>query len=141
VSADVGNLATEAALLLDAVAERLTAKRDFPAGPDGQPAAACPTCGHQPGESCTACPICRFLAVLRGERPEVTERWVDSALTVVQALRSLIPAAGTAAGTSPSGTSPDGAAPAGPPPTGASPTGATTPTGSPPQGLQHIEIQ
>jgi len=118
VSADVGTLATEAALLLDAVSERLTAKRGSPPGPDGESSAACPTCGHQPGESCTACPICRFLAVLRGERPEVTERWVDSALTIVQALRSLIPATE-------------------PPPAGAPPP----PDPPPSQRLQHIEIQ
>ncbi len=125
MSADVGTLATEAGLLLDAVAERLTAKRGPNAGGDSAPVAACPTCGHQPGESCTACPICRFLAVLRGERPEVTERWVDSALTIVQALRSLIPATEAEA----PGARPAGGAPADPPPP------------QPPQRLQHIEIQ
>ena len=121
MNADVGPLATEAGLLLDAVAERLTSKRGGTVGADGEPAAACPTCGHQPGESCTACPICRFLAVLRGERPEVSERWVDSALTIVQALRSLIP-------------TPDA------PPEGPNPTGPPPPTDPPPR-LQHIEIQ
>jgi hypothetical protein len=121
MSADVGTLANEAALLLDAVAAKLAEDRQ-PTGTDGGPLDACPTCGHRPGESCTACPICRFLAVLRGERPEVTARWVDSALTIVQALRALIPEPVPAE----PNTEPDSAAP-------------TSPPGG--QRLQHIEIR
>ena len=96
----------------------MTAKRESTAG-GGETAAVCPTCGHQPGESCTACPLCRFLAVLRGERPEATARWVDGALIIVQALRSLIPAADARRPTSRRHRRPD----------------------PPPQRLQHIEIQ
>jgi len=67
----------------------------------------CPECGSLPGaSSCTACPLCRFMALLRGERPEATARLVDGALLIVRTLRSLVPdppepaAAGTA-GTDP----------------------------------------
>jgi len=60
-----------------------------PLGPDGR----CPECGSVPGASCTACPLCRFLAMLRGERPETTAKLVDGALLIVRALRSLIPEA------------------------------------------------
>lgn len=58
-----------------------------PPGPDGR----CPECGSVPGASCTACPLCRFLAMLRGERPETTAKLVDGALLIVRALRSMIP--------------------------------------------------
>ncbi|HET8590617.1 MAG TPA: hypothetical protein VFM01_13365 [Nakamurella sp.] len=105
----VGPLATEAAQLLDVLAERLAALRDTrPAGDGAETARAaagsggveeadqgpCPQCGHDPGASaaCTGCPLCRLLAVLRGERPESTARLVDGALTVVQLLRALLPA-------------------------------------------------
>ena len=73
--------------MLDAVAARLEAAKgqaEEPARP------VCPSCGHDPAASCTSCPLCRLLAVLRGERPEVTARWTESALTVVQALRTAI---------------------------------------------------
>ena len=114
----VGPLAVEAALLLDVVADRLTALKPDPLGPgptsspggDGGPAAdepagpagpgrplgpdgRCPECGSVPGASCTACPLCRFLAMLRGERPETTAKLVDGALLIVRALRSMIPEA------------------------------------------------
>jgi hypothetical protein len=144
MSAPVGNLASEAALLLDAVAERLESLRsaresaahavddpgntvDDPgaagvpvgaepsSGTDGSTAApgACPRCGHDPAAtpSCTGCPLCRLLAVLRGERPETTARLVDGALSVVQALRSLLPepVAGVAANGPEPGPGPEGA--------------------------------
>ncbi len=117
----VGPLAVEAALLLDVVADRLAAMkpgRPDPAGDDGTGAGAaadrsagngqagpapggrplgpdgrCPECGAVPGASCTACPLCRFLAMLRGERPETTAKLVDGALLIVRALRSMIPEA------------------------------------------------
>lgn len=94
----VGPLAQEAALLLDVMADRLTSIK--PGDPDGDvrpatqtgPAAGrCPECGAVPDAPCTACPLCRFLAVLRGERPEATARLVDGALLIVRTLRSLIP--------------------------------------------------
>jgi hypothetical protein len=112
----------EAALLLDVVADRLTALMPGPPGPGPGPASAaaggptpdaattdepagsgpgrplgpdgrCPECGSVPGASCTACPLCRFLAMLRGERPETTAKLVDGALLIVRALRSMIPEA------------------------------------------------
>ncbi len=92
----VGPLAKEAALLLDVVADRLTSmKPDDDGGTqDGAAGSAtqdrCPECGAVPGGSCTACPLCRFMAVLRGERPEATARLVDGALMIVRTLRSLI---------------------------------------------------
>ena len=95
----IGPLAQEAALLLDVVADRLTSLRAGDADPvaddvaSGAAAAAgrCPECGALPDASCTACPLCRLLAVLRGERPEATARLVDGALMIVRTLRSLIP--------------------------------------------------
>lgn len=98
MSAPVGSLATEAALLLDAIAGRLESLRPGDGlgatAPEEVPAAgACPQCGHDPSaaSACTACPLCRLIAVLRGERPETTARLVDGALTVVRALRALVP--------------------------------------------------
>jgi len=55
------------------------------------PGGRCPECGSVPGASCTACPLCRFMALLRGERPEATARLVDGALMIVRTLRSLVP--------------------------------------------------
>ena len=46
---------------------------------------------HGAGSTCTACPVCRFLAFLRGERPETAVRFVDGALLIVRGLRSLLP--------------------------------------------------
>lgn len=133
----VGPLAVEAALLLDVVADRLTALKPDPPGsgptapgagerasgasttgePAGSAAAGrplgpdgrCPECGSVPGASCTACPLCRFLAMLRGERPETTAKLVDGALLIVRALRSMIPDA-------PAPTPPGAAGPGDPPP-------------------------
>lgn len=84
----VGPLAHEAALLLDVVAARLSSMQ--PAGP-APDAAVCPECGSVTGASCTACPLCRFLAMVRGERPEATAKLVDGALLIVRTLRTLIP--------------------------------------------------
>lgn len=145
----VGPLALEAALLLDVVADRLVSmKAATPPGADGAsdddagsqgpseksvPAAGrCPECGSLPGASCTACPLCRFLALLRGERPEATAKLVDGALMIIRTLRSLIP---------------DAADPAGPP-TGSrsDPSQSQHPSQSHPSpparrgGLEHIDI-
>jgi hypothetical protein len=105
----VGPLALEAALLLDVVADRLTSIKDGAApanknpptsegGDRGQQTsgtqsvdARCPECGSVPGASCTACPLCRFMSLLRGERPEATARLVDGALMIIRTLRSLVP--------------------------------------------------
>jgi len=125
----VGPLALEAALLLDVVADRLESMKSVPpaaepsgdgsgdAEPSDAPttgaAARCPECGSVPGASCTACPLCRFMALLRGERPEATARLVDGALMIIRTLRSLVP---------------DPPDPSAPPTAGA---------GSPHQGQQH----
>ena len=60
------------------------------AGADGR----CPECGSVPGAYCTACPLCRFMALLRGERPEATARLVDGALMIIRTLRSMVPEPG-----------------------------------------------
>jgi hypothetical protein len=83
----------------------------------------CPECGSIPGASCTACPLCRFLALLRGERPEATAKLVDGALMIIRTLRSLVPEQPTPA-----------------------PAGASTSDPHPPPpparrgGLEHIDI-
>jgi hypothetical protein len=128
MSAPVGSLAGEAALLLEAIAGRLESWRAGTGGPvrpgageaagtdpgdemdSGDDAVTpsvpgrCPQCGHDPGETpgCTSCPLCRLLALLRGERPETAARLVEGALSVVQALRALLPEpSGAPAGNSP----------------------------------------
>ena len=112
----VGPLALEAALLLDVVADRLESMKEQTStspgasqgtagNTEGEQAGAtghgpsptlgidgrCPECGSIPGASCTACPLCRFLALLRGERPEATAKLVDGALMIIRTLRSLVP--------------------------------------------------
>ena len=90
----IGPLAQEAALLLDVVVDRLTSMRPGDADADSAGPAVdgrCPECGARPDAACTACPLCRLLAVLRGERPEAAARLVDGALMIVRTLRSLIP--------------------------------------------------
>ena len=150
----VGPLALEAALLLDVVADRLTSIKvsteaaGAPAAgeaPDpqnptqttasGTTAAGtgrCPECGSVPGASCTACPLCRFMALLRGERPEATARLVDGALMIIRTLRSLVP------------DPPDPAAAhaAGSPHQGQQPAGQPAPNQHPGRhgGLEHIDI-
>jgi len=107
---------------------RATQARSVPTlGPDGR----CPECGAIPGASCTACPLCRFLAVLRGERPEATARLVDGALLIVRTLRSLLPEAEQAATASSSGSAGSGEQRQGP----------TTPSARRPGGLEHIDIR
>ena len=189
----IGPLAVEAALLLDVVADRLTAMRppttgggpdpdrdprspsEWPsesesesespsesesespsespspwtstraapgAGPDGR----CPECGSIPGSlsgaACTACPLCRFLAVIRGDRPEATAKLLDGALLIVRTLRSLLPEPDPAAASTGSPGEPNGSAGSR---HGGAPgdrRGAEPPTGPPrrPGGLEHIDI-
>lgn len=51
----------------------------------------CPTCGHDPTRlTCSGCPVCALLAVLRGERPELTATLIDGALSAMSGLRALI---------------------------------------------------
>jgi hypothetical protein len=131
----VGPLALEAALLLDVVADRLESMKntaddappaegtsagagqrsdEHPAADEPRVAAAdstparCPECGSVPGASCTGCPLCRFMALLRGERPEATAKLLDGALMIIRTLRSLVPDPPTTGGS--------GTPPADPPP-------------------------
>ena len=102
----VGALADEAAQLLDALAVRLAQVRQTvgahdsaatagaaapqTAPDDAAPAAAGP---GDDGLQCVGwCPVCRSADLLRGDRPEVAGKLVESAIVVVQALRSLLPA-------------------------------------------------
>ena len=52
--------------------------------------------------TCQWCPICQFVAVLRGERPEVTERVVEAGGALLSAFRAFVdatmPAGGPAGG-------------------------------------------
>jgi hypothetical protein len=45
--------------------------------------------------TCQWCPLCRLMAVARGERPEVSERLAEAGGAVVAALRTLFDGAGT----------------------------------------------
>ncbi len=56
-----------------------------------------PTQGHS-GSDCRWCPLCQFVAVLRGERPEVTERVAEAGTALAAALRALVDAASSAGG-------------------------------------------
>ena len=85
---------------------------------DGPPGAATP----QPDE-CRWCPLCQLIAVLRGERPEVTAALADVLRATADALHAFAAA-------------PEGPRPAGRPPDDAAPTAAA----DPPPVVQRIEI-
>ena len=94
------------------------------------------------GGACTACPLCRFLAVIRGERPEATAKLLDGALLIVRTLRSLLPEPDPAAASTGSPGEPNGSAGSR---HGGAPgdrRSAGPPTGPPrrPGGLEHIDI-
>jgi hypothetical protein len=76
-------LTDEAMRLLAAMQE--WTRQTFPAGRDGHG-----------GPECEWCPLCQFMAVLRGERPEVTERVAEAGAAVASAARALLDAAGSA---------------------------------------------
>jgi hypothetical protein len=136
----VGPLATEAALLLDVVADRLESmKETTAAGAQAAPAedaGRCPECGSVQGAApCTACPLCRFMALMRGERPEATARLVDGALMIVRTLRSMVPDPAAQPGTASSQPQPGAQPPAPHPPHPATPHPPTRRG-----GLEHIDI-
>ena len=54
------------------------ARDNFPPPPNGM---------H--GTTCEWCPLCQFMAVLRGERPELTERVAEAGTALLGALRTL----------------------------------------------------
>lgn len=79
-------LADEAVRLLGVVQE--WTRQTFPAAPEGHGDAA---------PVCQWCPLCQFMAVLRGERPEVTERVTEAGAALASALRAIVDAAASAA--------------------------------------------
>lgn len=60
------------------------ARENFPA-PEGGTA----------GTTCEWCPLCQFMAVLRGERPELTERVTEAGAALLGALRTLAESTGS----------------------------------------------
>jgi hypothetical protein len=60
--------------------------------------------GHANG-TCQWCPICQFVAVLRGDRPDVTERVVEAGTALMSAFRAFVDAAAPPGGGHPA---PDG---------------------------------
>ena len=103
----------------------------------GQPDAAADTdaAGHR---QCVGwCPVCRSADLLRGERPEVAGKLVDSAIVVVSALRSLLPATDASATETPETTASADRSPA------AGGSGSDQPGDSPlrPPGIERIDIR
>ncbi len=76
----VGSIGEEAAKLVEAVHE--WARRSL-----GDPATAHIATG---AAECSYCPVCQLIAVLRGDRPEVTARLADVGSAVVTALRAAL---------------------------------------------------
>jgi hypothetical protein len=81
--------------------------------------------GEAPAQAaeCRWCPLCQLIAVLRGERPEVTEALADVLRATADALHAFAAA-------------PDGTRPAGPP----AEEESAPPAGGPPPVVQRIEI-
>src|SRR6266567_789263 len=58
-------------------------------------------CGPSPATShiatgapeCTWCPICQLIAILRGDRPEISEKVAEAGASLVAALRAVLDAA------------------------------------------------
>lgn len=48
--------------------------------------------GHT-GPECQWCPLCQFVAVLRGERPELTERVAEAGAALASAVKAVLDAA------------------------------------------------
>jgi hypothetical protein len=102
-----------------AMVETLRAVLGTAAGHDDNPADGGP--GAAP--ECRWCPLCQLLAVLRGERPEVTAVLADVLRATADALHAFAAA-------------PDGPRPAAP----ADDDEAAAPDGNPPPVVQRIEI-
>jgi hypothetical protein len=51
-----------------------------------------PPSGH-PGPECQWCPLCQLASVLRGEHPELTERFAEAGTAVAGAVRALLDSA------------------------------------------------
>jgi len=97
--------------------ETLRAALGGPAAHDGTGSAA----GTSPGE-CRWCPLCQLIAVLRGERPEVTAVVADVLRTTADALHAFA------------------AAPDAPRPDAPASHESEPPVGDPPPVVQRIEI-
>ena len=110
-----GTLLTEARLLLDAVAARLTPIAAAVEQAEPVEAQVCAECGHDGLAACTSCPICKLMTVVRGERPEVTAKLAEGAIQLIGTLRLLL------------GDKPDAAQSAPPP--------------SPPTKVQHFDVE
>jgi hypothetical protein len=76
-----GTIGDEAAKLLDAVQDWV--RRNL--GEGSHIATGAP--------ECTWCPLCQLIMVLRGDRPEISEKIADATASVVAALRTLLDAA------------------------------------------------
>jgi hypothetical protein len=57
--------------------------------------------GRHVAADCQWCPLCQFVAVLRGERPEVTERIAEAGTALVAAVRAMAEAASSGAADGP----------------------------------------
>ncbi len=83
-----GTLGDEAVKLLDAVQD--WARRNF-----GDPATAHIATG---APECAWCPICQFISLLRGDRPEISDKIAETGASMVAALRALVDAAAQSPG-------------------------------------------
>jgi hypothetical protein len=81
----VGNIGTEASKLLEALQE--WSRATF--GPSARLSHAHIATG---APECTWCPICQTIAVLRGDRPEVSQKISEASTAVVTAVRALVDA-------------------------------------------------
>jgi hypothetical protein len=82
------------------------------------------------GQECQWCPLCQFIALLRGEHPELTQRVAEAGTALAGAMKALTEAAATRTPGAPG-------APGAPPPTG-SDRGRDRPRPSP--RVQHIRL-
>ena len=78
-----GTIGDEAVKLVDALQD--WARRNF-----GDPATAHIATG---APECTWCPICQLIAILRGDRPEISEKVAEAGASLVAALRAVLDAA------------------------------------------------
>jgi hypothetical protein len=83
VTDDESSLGDELGRLFGTVSD--WARENFPA-PDGATA----------GTTCEWCPLCQFMAVVRGERPDITDRVGEAGTALLGALRALAESTGSA---------------------------------------------